>query len=95
MQKDVLESSALKLTSRERRSIKFASVEHKGQLYMTTQDFIESITEAEPRREWGRGRCRVQVVFFLTARRLVRVVVADKAGTGDGRELAKGGLSAE
>ncbi|XP_037086684.1 calcium uptake protein 3, mitochondrial-like isoform X3 [Pollicipes pollicipes] len=48
-QKDVLESSALKLTSRERRFIKFASVEYKGQLYMTTQDFIESITEAEPR----------------------------------------------
>ncbi|XP_043193420.1 calcium uptake protein 3, mitochondrial-like isoform X8 [Amphibalanus amphitrite] len=48
-QKDVLESSALKLTSRERRFIKFASVEHQGQLYMTTQDFIESITEAEPR----------------------------------------------
>lgn len=48
-QKDVLESSALKLTGRERRFIKFASVEHKGQLYMTTQDFIESITEAEPR----------------------------------------------
>ena len=52
LQKDVLESSALKLTSRERRFIKFASVEHQGELYMTTQDFIESITEAEPRREY-------------------------------------------
>ncbi|XP_069677406.1 calcium uptake protein 3, mitochondrial-like isoform X6 [Periplaneta americana] len=41
---------AVKLTSRERRFIKFASVEYDGQLYMTPQDFLESVVEQEPRR---------------------------------------------
>ncbi|GFG32249.1 hypothetical protein Cfor_01294, partial [Coptotermes formosanus] len=40
---------AVKLTSRERRFIKFASVEYDGQLYMTPQDFLESVVEQEPR----------------------------------------------
>ncbi|CAG4993002.1 unnamed protein product [Colias eurytheme] len=40
---------SVKLTSRERRFIKFASVEHGGQLYMTPQDFLESVVEQEPR----------------------------------------------
>ncbi|XP_029043278.1 calcium uptake protein 3, mitochondrial isoform X1 [Osmia bicornis bicornis] len=40
---------AVKLTMRERRFIKFASVEYDGQLYMTPQDFLDSIIEAEPR----------------------------------------------
>ncbi|XP_047537770.1 calcium uptake protein 3, mitochondrial isoform X3 [Vanessa atalanta] len=40
---------AVKLTSRERRFIKFASVEYGGQLYMTPQDFLESVVEQEPR----------------------------------------------
>ncbi|KAK7873491.1 hypothetical protein R5R35_011833 [Gryllus longicercus] len=40
---------AVKLTSRERRFIKFASVEFDGQLYMTPQDFLESVVEQEPR----------------------------------------------
>lgn len=31
--------------------MKFASVEHQGQLYMTPQDFIESVTDSEPRRK--------------------------------------------
>nr|CAD7406034.1 unnamed protein product [Timema poppensis] len=44
---------AVKLTSRERRFIKFASVEYDGQLYMTPQDFLESVVEQEPRREYG------------------------------------------
>ncbi|KAB7499338.1 Calcium uptake protein 3, mitochondrial [Armadillidium nasatum] len=39
----------LKLNHRERRFMKFASVEHQGQLYMTPQDFIESVTDSEPR----------------------------------------------
>ncbi|KOB70282.1 Uncharacterized protein OBRU01_14373 [Operophtera brumata] len=38
------------LTSRERRFIKFASVEYGGQLYMTPQDFLESVVEQEPRQ---------------------------------------------
>nr|XP_034190746.1 calcium uptake protein 3, mitochondrial isoform X2 [Osmia lignaria] len=40
---------AVKLTMRERRFIKFASVEYDGQLYMTPQDFLDSVIEAEPR----------------------------------------------
>ncbi|XP_045487165.1 calcium uptake protein 3, mitochondrial isoform X3 [Pieris rapae] len=40
---------SVKLTSRERRFIKFASVEYGGQLYMTPQDFLESVVEQEPR----------------------------------------------
>ncbi|XP_071551337.1 calcium uptake protein 3, mitochondrial isoform X5 [Panulirus ornatus] len=39
----------LKLNHRERRFIKFASAEYEGQLYMTPQDFIESVTDSEPR----------------------------------------------
>ncbi|XP_050720255.1 calcium uptake protein 3, mitochondrial-like isoform X4 [Eriocheir sinensis] len=39
----------LKLNHRERRFIKFSSVEYEGQLYMTPQDFIESVTDSEPR----------------------------------------------
>jgi hypothetical protein len=42
---------AVKLTSRERRFIKFASVEYDSQLYMTPQDFLESVVEQEPRRK--------------------------------------------
>ncbi|CAK9833749.1 Calcium uptake protein 3, mitochondrial [Anthophora retusa] len=40
---------AIKLTTRERRFIKFASVEYDGQLYMTPQDFLDSVVEPEPR----------------------------------------------
>ncbi|CAL8078521.1 unnamed protein product [Orchesella dallaii] len=43
------EIKAIKLTSRERRFLRFASVEYDGQLYMTPQDFLESVVEAEPR----------------------------------------------
>nr|XP_013189972.1 unnamed protein product [Amyelois transitella] len=42
-------AKSVKLTSRERRFIKFASVEYGGQLYMTPQDFLESVVEQEPR----------------------------------------------
>ncbi|XP_018911330.1 calcium uptake protein 3, mitochondrial isoform X2 [Bemisia tabaci] len=42
-------AKTVKLTSRERRFIKFASVEYDGQLYMTPQDFLESFVEEEPR----------------------------------------------
>lgn len=43
---------AVNLTSREKRFIKFASVEYDGQLYMTPQDFLDSVVEPEPRREY-------------------------------------------
>lgn len=42
---------AFKLTARERRFIKFASNEFDGQLYMTPQDFLDSVVEQEPRRK--------------------------------------------
>ncbi|XP_074098396.1 calcium uptake protein 3, mitochondrial-like isoform X3 [Cotesia typhae] len=45
---------AVKLTMRERRFIKFASVEFNGQLYMTPQDFLDSIIEPEPRPRYKR-----------------------------------------
>lgn len=41
---------AVKLTSRERRFIKFASAEYDGQLYMTPQDFLDSVVEQDARR---------------------------------------------
>jgi len=37
------------LTPRERRFIKFSSVEYKGRIYMTPQDFLESVIESEPK----------------------------------------------
>lgn len=42
---------AVRLTQRERRFIKFASVEFGGQLYMTPQDFLDSVVESQPRRK--------------------------------------------
>uniref|UniRef100_A0A0K8TCM4 EF-hand domain-containing family member A2 n=2 Tax=Lygus hesperus TaxID=30085 RepID=A0A0K8TCM4_LYGHE len=39
---------AVKLTSRERRFLKFASVEFDGQIYMTPYDFLESIIHQQP-----------------------------------------------
>ncbi|CRL01654.1 CLUMA_CG014877, isoform A [Clunio marinus] len=47
--KDELAEKAIKLTAREKRFIKFASVEFDGQIYCTPQDFIESVVEQEPR----------------------------------------------
>ncbi|KAK3868929.1 hypothetical protein Pcinc_025723, partial [Petrolisthes cinctipes] len=49
LQLDDLTLRGLKLNHRERRFIKFASAEYQGQLYMTPQDFIESVTDSEPR----------------------------------------------
>ncbi|KAH8359215.1 hypothetical protein KR093_005254 [Drosophila rubida] len=46
---DETDAENVKLTARERRFIKFASVEFDGQLYMTPQDFLESVVEQEPR----------------------------------------------
>ncbi|XP_067612672.1 calcium uptake protein 3, mitochondrial isoform X2 [Eurosta solidaginis] len=49
MRKSDEENMLKKLTSRERRFIKFASTEYDGQLYMTPQDFLDSVVEQEPR----------------------------------------------
>jgi hypothetical protein len=40
------------LTYREMRFLHFASVEYKGVIYMTPQDFLESVTEDMPRRRF-------------------------------------------
>lgn len=48
---DELSERAIKLSAREKRFIKFASVEFDGQIYMTPQDFLESVVEQEPRRK--------------------------------------------
>ncbi|XKL67334.1 hypothetical protein PGB90_002825 [Kerria lacca] len=48
-EKDEEFSAELKLTSRERHFVNFASVEYDGQIYMTPQDFLESFVEKEPR----------------------------------------------
>jgi len=37
------------LTIREKKFIEFSSVEYSGQLFMTPQDFLESITQEKPR----------------------------------------------
>ncbi|VEN58463.1 unnamed protein product [Callosobruchus maculatus] len=44
------DSRVVKLTSREKRFIRFASVQYDGQLYMTPQDFLESVIEPDPRQ---------------------------------------------
>ena len=38
-------------TAREMRFLSFASVEYQGNIYMTPQDFLESVTEEAPRRK--------------------------------------------
>lgn len=55
--KQPLEQEKRKLTAREKRFIKFASVEYDGQIYMTPQDFLESVVEGEPRPRFKRKRC--------------------------------------
>ncbi|KAG5668316.1 hypothetical protein PVAND_016261 [Polypedilum vanderplanki] len=47
--RDDIADKAIKLTAREKRFIKFASVEFDGQIYLTPQDFLESVVEQEPR----------------------------------------------
>lgn len=40
-------------TQRELRFLSFASIEYEGQVYMTPQDFLESVMEEIPRRKYG------------------------------------------
>lgn len=46
-----------KLTYRETRFNQFASVEYDGNIYMTPQDFLESVTLETPRGECGMHAC--------------------------------------
>ena len=52
----VQEQEKRKLTGREKRFIKFASVEYNGQIYMTPQDFLDSVVEGEPRPRFKRKK---------------------------------------
>ncbi|KAL0868302.1 hypothetical protein ABMA27_007829 [Loxostege sticticalis] len=58
-------AKSVKLTSRERRFIKFASVEYDGQLYMTPQDFLESVVEQEPRPRLKRRMLTLKEIEYL------------------------------
>ena len=51
-----VEHEKRKLTAREKRFIKFASVEYDEQIYMTPQDFLESVVEGEPRPRFKRKK---------------------------------------
>ena len=42
-------------TQRELRFLSFASVEYEGNVYMTPQDFLESVMEEVPRREYPKN----------------------------------------
>uniref|UniRef100_A0A0K8R3Y7 Putative mitochondrial aspartate/glutamate carrier protein n=1 Tax=Ixodes ricinus TaxID=34613 RepID=A0A0K8R3Y7_IXORI len=53
------------LTQRERRFIRFASVEYEGQLYMTPEDFLESLTETEPRPRLHRRRLTKKELDYI------------------------------
>merc|ERR1719445_1516493 len=54
-----------KLSSREKRFIKFSSVEYNGQIYMTPQDFLESVIEAEPKPRLKRRKLGVKEILAL------------------------------
>lgn len=45
------QKQAVMQTQRELRFLSFASVEYEGNVYMTPQDFLESVTEEVPRRK--------------------------------------------
>uniref|UniRef100_A0A914VXI1 EF-hand domain-containing protein n=1 Tax=Plectus sambesii TaxID=2011161 RepID=A0A914VXI1_9BILA len=47
-------SSVKKLSSREQRFLRFASVEYNGQIFMTPRDFIDSLTQEQPRSRLSR-----------------------------------------
>lgn len=55
---------AVKLTARERRFIKFSSAEFDGQLYMTPQDFLDSVVEQEPRRKIIFSNVLLQILYI-------------------------------
>jgi len=57
-----------KLTPREKRFVKFASSEYDGQVYMSPQDFLESVVEGEPRPRFKRRCLTPQEVDDMTGR---------------------------
>ena len=63
-----VEHEKRKLTSREKRFIKFASVEYDGQIYMTPQDFLDSVVEGEPRPRFKRKKLTETEVIDMMRR---------------------------
>ena len=54
-----------KLSTREKRFLKFSSVEWDGQVYMTPQDFLESVIEAEPKPRLKRRKLADRDITLL------------------------------
>jgi len=79
-----------KLTSREKRFINFASVEYNGQIYMTPQDFLESVIEAEPKPRLKRRKLGPKEITMLKEN------TPDMAGNSDSlfRHLGNKGILA-
>ncbi|CAH1777497.1 unnamed protein product, partial [Owenia fusiformis] len=54
------------LSHRERRFLAFASLDYKGNVYMTPQDFLESVTEEAPRPRISRHRLELSEIEAMT-----------------------------
>jgi Ca2+-binding EF-hand superfamily protein len=52
--KEVQTDAAPKMTHRERRFLVFASVEYNGDIFMTPRDFLDSVTQDQPRNRLKR-----------------------------------------
>jgi len=77
-----------RLTSRERRFIQFASTEYCGQLYMTPQDFLESVIEAEPRPRLKRKVLNTEQLSDL----VTKTLPLSKGNTKTFRDLRDQGI---
>ncbi|XP_022086736.1 calcium uptake protein 3, mitochondrial-like isoform X3 [Acanthaster planci] len=53
------------ISDKEERFRAFASCEYNGQIYMTMQDFLESVTEENPRPRIGRFQLQDEKVKFM------------------------------
>ncbi|XP_071786355.1 calcium uptake protein 3, mitochondrial-like isoform X6 [Asterias amurensis] len=53
------------ISDKEERFRSFASIDYNGQIYMTMQDFLESVTEENPRPRIGRFRLQAEKVKYM------------------------------
>ncbi len=53
------------ISDKEERFRSFASIDYNGQIYMTMQDFLESVTEENPRPRIGRFRLQGEKVKYM------------------------------
>ena len=70
-------------TARELRFLSFASLEYDGSIYMTPQDFLESVTDEAPRGELSLN-CKVgqyvylcMFVYVCFIRRVTRKLISE------------------